>query len=212
MALDSYSALQTSIGSFLNRSDMATIAPDFITMAEAQINRRLIKDGPVRQMMGRSDATINTEFTAIPDDFMGMRAIVLDGVTYNLEFCEPEKLAELKVNYQGQGGDPSHYSIVGGQIQLWPWGGGGSYDAEITYWKRIPALSDSATTNWLLDEHPDIYLYTSLIQSAPYLKDDNRLVVWANMAAQAIADLIGADKVSRLAPQQAVPIPSGGAY
>lgn len=205
MALDSYADLQTSIGAFLNRTDLTSIAPDFISMAEAQINRRLIKDGPVRQMMGRSDATVDDEYIALPSDFMGVRAIVLDGTTTPLEFIEPEKLAERKVLYPNQDGAPTHFSIVGGEFQFWPWAGTGTYDCEITYWKRIPALSDSATTNWLLEEHPDIYLYTSLVQSAPYLKNDDRVVVWGTLATAGISDLIAADRVSRYAPQMGIP-------
>jgi hypothetical protein len=32
--------------------------------------------------------------------------------------------------------------------------------------------------NWLLTGHPDVYLYASLVETAPYLKDDSRVPVW----------------------------------
>lgn len=209
MALDSYSALKTSIADTLNRSDLATVAADFITLAEAQINRRLIKDGPVRQMMGRSDATISGEFVAVPSDFMGAKAVYLAPNYLPLEFLSPEEIVQRKTLYPSASGDPRAFSVVGGELQFWPWSGG-TFSAEMTYWKRIPALSDTATTNWLLAGHPDIYLYTALIQSAPYLKEDARLTTWASLAEAGAQDLIDADKVSRFAPHLGVGIVSGG--
>lgn len=210
MAITTYSELQTAIGTFLDRTDMTTIAPTFIALAEAQINRRLMKDGPVREMMGRSDATINSEYIAVPSDFLGAKAIYLDPNYLPLEFVSPEDIVRRKTLYPNESGDPQVFSVVGGQFQFWPWGGTGSFSGELTYWKKIPALTDSATSNWLLVSHPDIYLYTSLIQSAPYLKDDARLQVWGSLAEAALADLTMADQKARSAPHMAVGIVPGG--
>jgi hypothetical protein len=60
------------------------------------------------------------------------------------------------------------------------------------YISELPALSDSNTSNWLLEHYPDAYLYGSLIHSAPYLKDDARLQVWAALYQSAI-DAINAE-------------------
>lgn len=209
MALDTYANLQTSIGTFLNRADLTSIAPDFIALAEAQITRRIVKDGPVRQMMGRSDATINSEFVSLPNDFLGARAMILDGADNPLEFVEPEEIVRRKALYPNETGDPQIYTVVGGEFQFWPWVSG-SYDGELTYWKSIPALSVSNTTNWLLTAYPDIYLYTSLLNSAPYLRDDPRLTVWGSLAEAAIADLIRADKLARTSTHLAISPVLGG--
>lgn len=209
MALDSYSALQAAIADFLNRSDLTAAIPSFITLAEAQINRRLMKDGPVRQMMGRSDATINAEFISVPSDYMGAKAIFLAPNYRPLAIISPEDLISRKTLYPNESGDPVAFAVVGGQLQFWPWCGG-TFSAEMTYWKRIPALSDAAPTNWLLAEHPDIYLYTALIQSAPYLKDDARLQVWGTLAQTCLDDLVQADKTARSAPNMGVGIVPGG--
>ncbi len=65
----------------------------------------------------------------------------------------------------------------------------GTYTTERYYYKRISALSDSNTSNWLLEYFPDAYLYGSLVHSAPYLKDDARLQLWAALYEQAIASI-----------------------
>jgi hypothetical protein len=210
MALDTYANLKLAVGDWLNRADLAAAIPDFIAMAEAQLSRRLVMDGPVRNMMGRADAAIDTEFTALPGDFLGLRALRLTGARQPLAFAEPEDLVRLKILYPSQTGAPSRLAIAGATLQVWPWVEGGSYAAEMIYWKRIPALSEAAPSNWLLQLHPDAYLYGALLQSAPYLKDDARLPVWGQIFAAVIGDIVKASAIARTAPHLALsPVPSG---
>lgn len=205
MALDgTYTGLKASVGDFLNRKDLTAVIPDFIAMAEAQIFRRLMSLGPVLDMMGRSDATIASEFVTVPDDFMGMRALYLTGSKKSLEVVDgPEKITERKTLYPNQDGDPKVFAIVGRQLQFWPWTGSASYPAELTYWKRATLSADNPT-NWLLTLHPDAYLYGSCLQAAPYLKADDRLTVWANLLTTILADMVTADKNARGAPHLAL--------
>ena len=46
------------------------------------------------------------------------------------------------------------------------------------YYAKTEALSDSATSNWILENAPDAYLYGALLQAAPYLGDDARTQIW----------------------------------
>jgi hypothetical protein len=202
-----YSGLLASVADFLNRSDLSAVAPDFVAMATAQMTRRLIKDGPVRQMLGTWSPTISAELTNLPSDFMGVKALYLVTTTaFEINFVEPEKIAEFKIKFPSMTGDPQFYSIVGAQIQFWPWASGGSYAATVSYWQALPALSVSNTTNWLLTLYPDAYLYTSLIQSAPYLKDDDRLAVWGTLSSTILSDIVETDKIARHAPHLGVPL------
>jgi len=68
---------------------------------------------------------------------------------------------------------------------------------ELLYYAKVPALSDSNTTNWLLTEAPDIYLYGSLLPSAPYLDEDERATTWAQFYAAAIQQLNQASDQAR---------------
>jgi len=54
------------------------------------------------------------------------------------------------------------------------------------YRASIPALSDSNTSNWLLEEAPDAYLYGTLMQTAPWLREDERVAMWGSLYTQAI--------------------------
>ena len=76
---------------------------------------------------------------------------------------------------------------------------GSAYTGELTYYASIPALSAGNTSNWLLVDSPDIYLYGALLQSAPYLQDDQRLNIWAAIYQRLIEDLKVSDERSRMA-------------
>ncbi len=43
--------------------------------------------------------------------------------------------------------------------------------------------------NWLITEEPDVYRYGSLVHSAPYLADDARTAVWAQIFGAAMQRL-----------------------
>lgn len=202
-----YSGLKASIADFLNRSDLTSAIPDFVTMATGALTRRLIADGPVRQMFGTTTLSISAEKTNLPSDFMGLKSLYLYTTSDSgqVQFCEPEKIAEQKILRPNQDGDPQLFTIIGSQIQFWPWNAG-TYSAETGYWQALTALSGASDTNWLLTQYPDAYLYASLLQSAPYIKDDDRIQVWGTLATQIAADIIAADKVARFAPNIAAPI------
>lgn len=208
MALDTYAALQTSVAGWLNRADLTAAVPDFIALAEPQITRRLIANGPVRQMLTRADAVITGEYSILPTDFMGIRSMYVSGMTSGskIEFCEPDKIADAKIREPNACGDPRLWTIFGNTIQFWPWAADSDgFSIEIGYWQSIPPLSNTNTTNWLLATYPDAYLYGALVQSAPYLKDDNRLTVWGTLFTTILDDIVAADKIARFAPNLAPP-------
>ena len=62
-------------------------------------------------------------------------------------------------------------------------------DFELLYYQKLPALSSSNADNWLLLEAPDVYLYGALLHSAPYLADDQRVAVWAQLYGAAVQRL-----------------------
>jgi len=85
-------------------------------------------------------------------------------------------------------GEPKFYSLTDESIELYPTPGD-SYTLEMSYVRTIPALSDSNTSNWLLSEAPDVYLYGALVQSPGYLVEDQRLKTWAALYDQAVRQL-----------------------
>lgn len=186
MALTSYSTLKSSIADWLNRDDLTSVIPDFISLAEAQIERKV----PTQKMVKRANATIDTPFSALPADFVSAKSLVLTSTApvQPLVFLSEDELDAKKWTYRTTG-KPVYFALIGNQIEVLPAPDTG-YTAELTYVATLAKLSDSNTSNWVLERHPDVYLYGSLLQAAPYLRDDERVALWTTLYGQALEDMI----------------------
>jgi len=185
MAITTYAELKTAIADFLNRDDMTDVTADFITLAEAEFNRSLRH----WRMEGRATAEIDTQYSAIPADFSeAIRFYITSGDTQPLELISQNEMLDRKRMSLNATGKPRFYAITAGEIEVYPVPDG-TYTAELYYYKRLTPLSDANTSNWLLQYHPDAYLYGALTHSAPYLKDDPRLQTWGSLFANAIASI-----------------------
>lgn len=190
MAINSYSTLQTAVANWLARSDLTTVIPDFITLAEAEFNRTL----RCSEMESRSTATA-TEYMALPDDFLELRDIQLNGTPRTtLQLVSPSEIDA----YSSASGKPVAYCVIDDQIQLGP-SPDGSYTVEIDYFAEIPALSDSNTSNWLLAAHPDLYLYGALLRASGYIQDGNLLAGWKQAYTEVSQQIRYADKRAKWA-------------
>jgi hypothetical protein len=56
----------------------------------------------------------------------------------------------------------------------------------LIYRQKIPTLSADQPTNWLLQTFPEVYLYGSLLHSAPYLQEDARVAMWVQLYSQVV--------------------------
>ena len=189
MALTTYAELKTSIGDWLNRSDLTTAIPDFISLAEAQIERTL----RTRQMIVRANASFDAQYGAVPSDFLEVKSLKLTSTNPQtpLSFLSIDALDNEMTKYTASG-KPKFFGVVGGQFRIVPTPDS-NYTTELTYYAKLTKLSSSVASNWLLSSSPDIYLYGSLLQAAPYLQDDARIQTWATLYERALNDLQTAD-------------------
>jgi hypothetical protein len=82
------------------------------------------------------------------------------------------------------------YSIQGNSLKLWPIPTATSTDGVIIrYQQTIPALTSSATTNWLINSYPDVYYYGLLVQSEAYIVNDERVGMWKTAFDEALSEL-----------------------
>ena len=182
MALTTYDELKASIADFLNRDDLTSVIPDFITLAESNLNM-IVRHWRQEK---RSTAEIDTQYSAVPADFLQVISFHISSGDYrSLELISQAEMQNRRYKSGDTSGKPAFYAITAGEIEVYPTPDG-TYDAELYYYSRITALSASNTSNWLLEYFPEAYLYGSLLHSAPYLKDDERVQVWASLYANAI--------------------------
>lgn len=184
MAISTYSELKTAVADFLNRDDLTDVIPTFIALGEAQISRDLRHWRQQR----RVTTTLNEGFEFLPSDFLEAVHFYIDTGEgeKTLEFASQAEISRRKMNNAGVSGEPAVYTINAGQIEVVP-APDDSYPLALVYYGKTVSLSAETTTNWLLSYFPDIYLYASLMHSAPYLQEDQRIGVWGQMYAQGVA-------------------------
>lgn len=180
MAITTFSELQDALGNWLGRAtefgssgtDVAR-TKEWIANCEARVNR-VLKD---RNMITRATASISTEYAALPTDFGGMVRILVQGSPdRSLTFLAPDNFDRKWLSSITE--VPTNYTIEGDELRLGPTPDA-AYTVEILYRKRLPALSDSNTSNWLLADNPDIYLYGSQVEAGLYLEyDPNTILPW----------------------------------
>ncbi len=199
--ITTYTELKTALQSFLwDRSDIAEQIPVFIQLAEAEMNRRLTTRLKVTQDL----LTIDDELIDQPADFAGVLAFkLMDAPFSELKFRTPDGLTQISAGHATSDGQhtsaPTHYAIIGDLFQFYP-PPGDTYRAVITYRVRIPALSDSNASNWMLENHPDAYLYGALIHAETWLRHFELVPTYTSALAQILADIQAADLDESQAP------------
>lgn len=197
MALATYSDLKTSIGNWLARDDLTSYYDDWIDLAEARMNRDL------RLNLLEKRATLNTVandgFVKLPNESgSDTECTEIRKLSYTaspssepLSFATPHDI--LWRRCEGLVGKPRFYNVTGTEIQLAPIPDG-VYTLSVVYFAELNALSDSNTTNDILTKHPDLYLFGALAESAPFLRDDERVTLWEGKYAKARAEARRADQ------------------
>jgi hypothetical protein len=190
MALVTYSDLQTTIANYLARSDLTSVIPDFIRLAQI----RLTRDLRIRQMLYVSQAvtTGGDSTIGLPGDFLEMRDIHVVG-TPNGQLSYETPNSFFKRFVSSESGKPFKYTVLAAEMQFAPVPDG-AYTLQMLYYANPPLLSDTVPTNvWTLN-CMDALLYGALGEAEPYLMNDARLQIWANLYDRAISSISTADQ------------------
>lgn len=172
MAISTYAELQAAIADFLNRDDLTSVIPTFISLAEAQMARDIRHWRQEKRVV----TTVDEQYENLPSDWLSMISLRLtDGG--RLSIISSAEMQDRQERSQSTG-KPMHYRITSDQIEFYPAPSEG-YGLTMQYYAKVPALSSVQTDNWILQEAPDVYLYGALVHASPYLSDDNRTQVWA---------------------------------
>lgn len=165
MAIDSYFEYLTAVTAWLmDRGDLASDVPDFLTFGEAHINAEL----RVRQMETVVDLTPTDGVCTLPTDYLEYRRVVEKAnPRRTLEYISPSR-ADHEYPFR-QSAPSNSFTIIGSSLYTFPLT---SSDVELTYYASIPKLTESAATNWLTETRPEIYLRAALMMAAEYIKDD----------------------------------------
>lgn len=196
MALNSYSALQASILSWLARPADPLVqpaVPDMIRLFEAEARRRLRIGGDEYQVDLLTEA--GNSGVTLPAGCTGVRQLSIGGLP--LQYLPPGPRPQTT-------GTPRYYTLVGigtgdpgiriARLDPQP---DAEYELTVNYYAAWPALSALTPTNILLRVHPDAYLFGSLAEAELFIGHDERAPLWLQRREAIFASIEQADRKAR---------------
>ena len=193
MAIGTYAELQTAVANWLNRDDLTANIPDFITLCEARLNR-VLRTRAMEGLYTASTVSGQRDYN-LPTNYLQMRALRLNTSPLTvLEYVSPEIMDRVWAG--SSGGKPVAYTIKANELFLGP-SPGAVYTMEMDYYRKFDSLSTITTTNDMLTDNPDVYLYGALLEAEPFIKNDSRIQVWGTSFYKAITDIQDQDSKDR---------------
>lgn len=194
MALSTYAELKDSVVSWLkDRTDLATKVDDFLDLCEADINS--LPDFRLLEMETQALLTLSSGAVTLPADYLEWRQVTLvTDPRRGLEYIPPSL---VETWYADRTMSPANkFTIINDTMSVYPLYTG---DVELIYYAKVPALSASATTNWLLTKKPNAYLFGTLHYAAVYEQDKEMQQTYGSKYGQAMSEIIAADRGARYA-------------
>jgi hypothetical protein len=192
MAIATYNDLKTTVASYLGRSDLTSVIPDFITLAETRLQRDL----RTRLMLKSATATMTSgdSTVGLPTDFLEMRDLFIQGSPrVPVSYLTPS--AFTRDARAQESGKPVYYTVIGQELQFAPIPDS-AYVLEMLYFFKPTVLSGSTSSNVFLANYADAILYASLAEAEPYLMNDARIQTWAALYDRAIGNINTTDENS----------------
>ena len=205
--INTYATLQTAVANWLDRSDLTDRIPEFIALAEARMNRVLrlsIMLNVDQTTLGGAAALVaGTRDYSLPSGYLQMLDFHLrtDPIT-PLSYITPENMNRMWAG--SQLGIPKAYTIFSDnasgtpikKVKLGP-SPAGTYTYSMMFYKKIDALATDNTTEQMLTNNPDVYLYGALLEAEPFLMNDQRVQLWATAFQESLSALQEQDNKDR---------------
>ena len=207
MAINTNATLHTAVANWLDRSDLTDRIPEFISLAEARLNRvlrlQLMVNVDTTTLGSAATLVAGTRDYALPSGYLQMIdfALTTDPIT-PLSYITPENMNRMWAG--SQLGIPEAYTIFSNNssgtpvptVKLGP-SPAGTYTYSMMFYKKISALSTDNTTEAMLTDNPDIYLYGALMEAEPFLMNDARVQLWATAFQESVRALQEQDNKDR---------------
>jgi hypothetical protein len=188
MAISTYSELQSALASWLDRADLTARIPEFISIAESRISRKL----RIREQETDSDVTLvaGTRTAALPTGFKEVKRVYLNtNPVQPLSYIAP---SDYWTRYMSvDTGRPVVFTVEGSNLVFGPIPDT-AYTAKVLHVKELSALSASA--HGTFTSNPDLYLYGALTAAEPFLKNDKRVPMWKSLFEEILNELMVQDR------------------
>jgi hypothetical protein len=166
MPITTYAELKTELADWLHRDDLTAKIPTFIALAESRINKTYLPRS--QEQEDELTTVVGNRYVALPAGVINPMGLWLKAwlPRHKLHQCLPEELP-VKTNASGY---PEYWAIDGTNIafDMLP---SDAWAFDFRYTKTF-ALSDTTTTNYILTNSPELYLFGALVEGFSYAQDD----------------------------------------
>lgn len=182
MAITNYTDLKAAVSDYMARNDISGKAGEFISLAEARLNRQIESIAQTVSLNGVADQNF-VDISSL--NIIEPVSLYVDGIIH-----------EFSVTPKPQGSFP--YYDISGTPQQWCIEKVGSldyirfdrvldvpYTFRFTYQGRF-ALSDASPTNEFLDHYPDVYLAAAIVWGCLYTKNTTDGAMWKTVLEEGL--------------------------
>jgi len=168
-----YTELRREVARLLNRADVTAFVPDYIERAEAVLFREINAREVETSVSGTAASTIS-----LPVGFhqLSRLTITSNGYTESLPYAIDNAFGESD-------GIARSFTLENNQIKI-SFAPSGTYT--LYYLAGLSPLSDSVSTNWILANAQDAYVYQSALEGARAIADQEKISIYSVAAQQAI--------------------------
>jgi len=192
--ITTYAELRAAVQTWNPHSDIPGVVDDLIDLAEARLSRDLRCRRMVISQTGTLTAGDGT--LAVPTDLVEVVEL-RSGSGTGATTLAKRPLLDLQQRYLSiSNGEPEVFAIDGGLFRFGPIPSS-AYAYTLRYYQKIPALSATNTTNWMISDAPDVYLFACMVEAERFLRNPEGVAAWSAQLAQAIESLVGSDRRGR---------------
>lgn len=166
MALSNYAELQASVANWMHRTNLTGDIPDFITLAEARI--KSILQAEFQGKLGTLATVGGQNYVTLPSDLLRVHSLSILNSSPSIDYVTPDQFGAMYSS--NVSGIPGKYTTIGDRLYFGPTPDR-VYSMTCVYQANVPALSNAATTNTLLTQWPNVYLWAALVEAAKFSKD-----------------------------------------
>jgi hypothetical protein len=183
MTISSYFDLAASVQKWTHRDDLSDVIPDFIYLVENRLNREL----RLSQQETKASLSIVSGYADLPTGFLAVRTVVLEtSPVQELTYIPPNEMDRIANNDTAM----LYYTITENKIRF---NGSSSDSVSMVYYAQITPLGSNNITNWLITDHPDIYLYGCLAEAFSYTQSDDQAHKYMQLFVESLNTLKRAD-------------------
>jgi hypothetical protein len=184
MAFTDKAALKTALASWMHRSSISTQADDVITLAQAGFNRTLPAVLTTQSLTGTADSNeISVSAYSVTEPislFLAESGIDEVGLT-------PKRYGTFEI--RSSSSRPVYWAYRDDTDKLYfdcPLSG--AYPFRFVF-KQSFGLATDGATNWLLTNHPDVYLAGCIVWGSLFTDDDGKAGKWDSVLTNGMKEI-----------------------